>query len=105
MEVALSVVAVPRLDAAVEATAYYVTSEALTNALKHAQTDHVDVHIAVDGAQLRVEVTDHGVGGASADQGSGLAGLRDRVQALGGELSIDSGSGGTTVCAVIPLAG
>lgn len=103
MRVTLSAGPVPRLDGAVEATAYYVTSEALTNTLKHARTDHVDVRLAVDGGQLRVEVTDQGVGGASADQGSGLAGLRDRVQALGGELSVDSGSGGTTVCAVIPL--
>jgi signal transduction histidine kinase len=105
MEVTLSVGPVPRLDAAVEATAYYVTSEALTNTLKHARTDHADVHITVDGTQLRVTVTDHGVGGASADQGSGLAGLADRVQALGGELNVESGGGGTTVCAVIPLAG
>jgi signal transduction histidine kinase len=103
MEVALTVGDVPRLDAAVEATAYFVTSEALTNALKHAETDHVDVRIAVAGAELRVEVRDGGVGGASLDGGSGLAGLRDRVEALGGELGVESGSGGTTVRAVIPL--
>ncbi|WP_072482456.1 sensor histidine kinase [Amycolatopsis australiensis] len=103
MEVALSVGTVPRLDAAVEATAYFVTSEALTNALKHAQTDRADVRIAVDGARLRVEVTDRGAGGASVEGGSGLAGLRDRVQALGGELDVTSGPGGTTVRAVIPL--
>ncbi|MDQ7802635.1 sensor histidine kinase [Amycolatopsis sp. A133] len=104
MEVALTVGTVPRLDAAVEATAYFVTSEALTNALKHARTDRADVRIAVDGAELRVEVTDAGVGGADAEGGSGLAGLRDRVQALGGELDVASGPGGTTVTAVIPLA-
>lgn len=104
MEVTLSASTVPRLDAAVEATAYFVTSEALTNALKHARTDHVDVHIAVDGAELRVEVTDRGVGGASLDGGTGLAGLRDRVQALDGELDVSSGDG-TTVRAVIPLDG
>ncbi|OXM64580.1 histidine kinase [Amycolatopsis vastitatis] len=104
MEVGLSVGTVPRLDAAVEATAYFVTSEALTNALKHAQTDHVDVRIAVEGAELRVAVTDAGAGGADLEGGTGLAGLRDRVQALGGELEVASGPGGTTVCAVIPLA-
>jgi signal transduction histidine kinase len=103
MDVALSVGTVPRLDSAVEATAYFVTSEALTNALKHAQTDHVDVRITVEGAVLRVEVTDTGVGGADLEGGSGLAGLRDRVQALDGELGVRSGPGRTTVCAVIPL--
>ncbi|MGV9368162.1 sensor histidine kinase [Amycolatopsis sp. NPDC003731] len=104
MEVALTVGTVPRLDAAVEATAYFVTSEALTNALKHARTDRADVRIEVAGAELRVEVTDAGVGGADAEGGTGLAGLRDRVQALGGELDVTSGAGGTTVTAVIPLA-
>jgi signal transduction histidine kinase len=103
VDVALSVGEVPRLDAAVEATAYFVTSEALTNALKHAQTDHVAVRIAVAGAELRVEVTDTGVGGADVEGGTGLAGLRDRVQALGGELEVSGGTGGTTVRAVIPL--
>jgi signal transduction histidine kinase len=103
MEVALAVGTVPRLDAAVEATAYFVTSEALTNALKHARTDRADVRIEVTGARLRVEVTDAGVGGAAAEGGTGLAGLRDRVQALGGELDVTSGPAGTTVTAVIPL--
>ncbi|MET8845375.1 ATP-binding protein [Amycolatopsis sp. NPDC004625] len=104
MEVALAVGTVPRLDAAVEATAYFVTSEALTNALKHARAERADVRIAVTGAGLRVEVTDAGVGGADAGKGSGLAGLRDRVQALGGELDVTSGPGGTAVTAVIPMA-
>ncbi|SEF36909.1 Signal transduction histidine kinase [Amycolatopsis pretoriensis] len=103
MEVALTVGTVPRLDSAVEATAYFVTSEALTNALKHAQTDHVNVRIAVEGTELRVAVTDTGVGGADIEGGTGLAGLRDRVQALGGELAVVSGDGGTAVSAVIPL--
>lgn len=104
MEVALTVGTVPRLDAAVEATAYYVTSEALTNTLKHARTGHADVRIAVAGAQLRVEVTDRGVGGADPAGGSGLAGLRDRVQALGGDLCVETSGEGTTIRAVIPLA-
>jgi signal transduction histidine kinase len=103
MAVALTVGTVPRLDAAVEATAYFVTSEALTNALKHARTERADVRIEVTDAGLRVEVTDAGVGGADVEKGSGLAGLRDRVQALGGELDVTSGPGGTTVTAVIPL--
>ena len=104
MEVALTVGTVPRLDSAVEATAYFVTSEALTNAMKHAQTDHVHVRIAVEGTELRVAVTDTGVGGADVEGGTGLAGLRDRVQALGGELSVVSDPAGTAVSAVIPLA-
>ncbi|VVJ19706.1 Two-component system sensor histidine kinase [Amycolatopsis camponoti] len=103
MEVALTVGTVPRLDAAVEATAYFVASEALTNALKHARTDDVVVRIAVEGAELRVEVRDAGVGGASLEGGTGLAGLRDRVEALGGELHVTSDDGGTTVRAAIPL--
>ncbi|MEV4056399.1 sensor histidine kinase [Amycolatopsis sp. NPDC049688] len=105
MEVALAVGTVPRLDAAVEATAYFVTSEALTNALKHARTERADVRIAVTGTELRVEVRDAGVGGADPEGGSGLTGLRDRVQALGGDLCVTSTPGGTTVTAVIPLAG
>ena len=103
--VELSVGTVPRLDGAVEATAYFVISEALTNALKHAKTEHVHVRIAVEKPGLRVEVTDQGVGGADIDGGTGLAGLRDRVRALGGELSVgDAADGtGTTVSAVVPL--
>ncbi len=107
--VELSVSEVPRVDAAVEATAYFVTSEAVTNALKHAQTDRVLVTISIGEPGLRVEVADEGVGGAEIDGGSGLSGLRDRVRALGGELTVSSlkrgndQTCGTLVSAVIPL--
>ncbi|GAA4529606.1 sensor histidine kinase [Amycolatopsis samaneae] len=102
--VELTVDEVPRLDAAVEATAYFLTSEALTNALKHAKADQVRVLIAVEGEGLRVEVADDGVGGAEVDGGTGLAGLRDRVRALGGDLYVHSHQGaGTCVSTTIPL--
>ncbi|MEC3977620.1 sensor histidine kinase [Amycolatopsis sp. H20-H5] len=104
--VELSVASVPRVDAAVEATAYFVVSEAITNALKHARAEHIRVLIVVRESGLRVEIGDDGVGSADIDGGSGLNGLRDRVRALGGELSVRSKTGwGTTVAAVIPLDG
>ncbi|MFI5563024.1 sensor histidine kinase [Amycolatopsis japonica] len=97
---------VPRLSGAVEATAYFVVSEAVTNALKHAQAEQVRVCIRVEEDGLRVDVHDDGVGTADIGGGSGLHGLRDRVRALGGELTVASEPGsGTTVSAVIPLDG
>jgi signal transduction histidine kinase len=94
-----------RLPERVEVTAYYVVSEALTNAAKHADATvvHVDVH-PVDGA-LRVSVRDDGAGGADPTAGSGLVGLRDRVEALGGRISVESPVGtGTSVRAELPLS-
>lgn len=97
---------VPRLSGAVEATAYFVVSEAVTNALKHAQADEVRVGIRVEDDVLRVDVHDDGTGTADIGGGSGLHGLRDRVRALGGELTVVSEpASGTTVSAVIPLGG
>ncbi|MFC3450886.1 sensor histidine kinase [Amycolatopsis speibonae] len=97
---------VPRLSGAVEATAYFVVSEAVTNALKHARAREVRVRIDVEEDSLRVDVHDDGTGMADLDGGSGLHGLRDRVRALGGELTVDGEPGaGTTVSAVIPLGG
>ncbi|KZB80230.1 histidine kinase [Amycolatopsis regifaucium] len=97
---------VPRLSGAVEATAYFVVSEAVTNALKHAQAGEVRVRIGVEEDRLRVEVHDDGTGAADIGGGSGLHGLRDRVRALGGELTIVGEPGsGSTVSAVIPLNG
>ena len=96
-------VSVERLPAPVEATAYFVVAEALTNMAKHASARHADVVArTVDGA-LRVEVRDDGVGGASPD-GSGLVGLADRLVVLDGRLEVDSPpGGGTRLTAVIPL--
>ncbi|MFC7614380.1 sensor histidine kinase [Actinokineospora soli] len=95
----------PRLPAPVEATAYFVVAEALTNVLKHAGAGcRAEVVLSVDRGVLRVEVADDGAGGATIETGSGLGGLRDRVRALDGELTVRSSAGsGTTVTAEIPL--
>jgi PAS domain S-box-containing protein len=92
-----------RLPQQVEAAAYYIVAEALTNASKHADASHVRVHVRqVDGTAL-VEVADDGVGGADETGGSGLRGLCDRVEALGGSLDLLSPPGaGTTLRARIP---
>lgn len=92
------------LPAPVEAAAYYVVSEALTNVAKYAQASSVKVTVGqVNGCAL-VEVADDGVGGADPSRGSGLRGLADRVAALSGKLAIDSPPGaGTRVRAEIPL--
>lgn len=89
----------------VEVGAYYVVAEALTNVAKHADASRADVTVDVDGGALRVVVVDDGVGGADTRGGSGLVGLKDRVEALGGRLQIASPTGqGTTLTAHIPLA-
>jgi PAS domain S-box-containing protein len=93
-----------RLPAPVEAAAYYLVSEALANVAKHAQATLVRVEVDRTDGRARVEVADDGVGGADAGGGSGLRGLADRVEALGGWLGIDSPSGrGTVLVAEIPL--
>jgi len=92
-----------RLAPAVEATAYFVIAEALTNVAKHAQARHVWVTAAPEEGQLQVRVRDDGVGGARLD-GPGLLGLRDRLAALDGRLRVESApGGGTLVAAAIPL--
>lgn len=87
----------------VEATAYYVACEALTNAAKHARASEVEVRVSSRAGNLCVEIEDNGVGGADVDAGSGLRGLVDRVDAVGGHLDLDSPPGsGTTVRVEIP---
>jgi PAS domain S-box-containing protein len=86
-----------RFPAAVEATAYFVVAEALTNAARYADARAVEVAVVHAGERLRVEVRDDGRGGADPAAGSGLRGLADRVAALGGELSLTSPPGGGTV--------
>ena len=84
-------------------TAYYVAAEALANALKHAEARSVVIDITHRNGDLRVMVADDGCGGAAVRPGSGLAGLRDRVTATGGELAVDSSPGaGTRVEARLP---
>ena len=93
-----------RLSPAVEATAYFVVSEALANAAKYASATHASVGADCRGSMLHVEVGDNGVGGADASRGSGIRGLEDRVAALGGRITIESPPGqGTLVVADIPL--
>jgi PAS domain S-box-containing protein len=92
-----------RLPPPVEAAAYYIVAEALTNASKHARASRVRVLVRRSDGDVLVEVADDGVGGADQRGGSGLRGLRDRVEALGGELGLESGAGaGTTLTARLP---
>jgi signal transduction histidine kinase len=100
-----SEVSVERLPSAVEATAYFIVAEALTNVAKHARAEHAEVRACVEHDTLRVEVRDDGVGGVRPE-GIGLVGLADRLAALDGTLEIESpAEGGTLVTATIPLAG
>jgi signal transduction histidine kinase len=93
-----------RLPEPVEVSAYYVVAEALTNAARHARASAVSVEAEVAGGLLRVAVRDDGAGGAGFTGGSGLAGLKDRVEALGGRLVLDSPRGaGTSLRAELPL--
>ena len=79
-------------------------AEALTNVAKYAQATAAEVTIAVEGGAIRVEVSDDGGGGADPEAGSGLRGLTDRVEALGGTLRVESPEGrGTRVTAQLPL--
>jgi signal transduction histidine kinase len=94
-----------RLPENVEVTAYYVASEALTNAAKHAHASEVRITVDVDARWLVLTVRDDGTGGADASRGSGLVGLHDRVGALGGALVVHSEPGaGTVLTAQIPVA-
>jgi signal transduction histidine kinase len=98
-------IALARFPAAVEATAYFVISEALANVARHAQASKAEVTACTDGTRLVLEIRDDGIGGAPARGGSGLTGLADRVAALGGRLTITSpAGGGTTIRADLPCA-
>jgi signal transduction histidine kinase len=93
-----------RLPDPVEAAAYYVVAEALTNVAKYARANAVVVDVARENGHALIEVRDDGVGGAVPGRGTGLRGLVDRVEALGGRLEIDSPEGaGTTLRAKIPV--
>lgn len=95
-----------RLPEAVEVALYYFVSEALTNAAKHARASVVRVELCVTDSIARIAVRDDGVGGAGFDGGSGLIGLKDRTEALGGRLEIISPCGvGTTLRAEVPTEG
>jgi signal transduction histidine kinase len=95
-----------RLPERVEVASYFVVSEALANAAKHARASVARVGVETIGSRLHVSIADDGVGGADPSQGSGLIGLTDRVQALGGTLSVLSPPGkGTTIRVELPLGG
>jgi signal transduction histidine kinase len=92
-----------RVDPTAEVTAYFVISEAVTNARKYADATAIDVRAAASQGVLRVEIIDDGRGGASERAGSGLQGLRDRVEAIGGSFEVDSADRhGTRIVAVLP---
>src|SRR5262249_17344653 len=94
----IQVVGLPdgRFEPEAEAAAYFVVAEALTNAQKYSHARTVQVRVAWQRGKLEVRVDDDGIGGASESAGSGLAGLRDRVEALGGEFAVDSRAGEST---------
>ena len=93
-----------RFPAEIEASAYFIVAEALTNIVKHAGATRAEVRTSVEQGVLRVEVRDDGVGGADP-LSHGLVGMSDRVAALRGRLQIDSPVGrGTSVVATLPVA-
>jgi len=100
----LDVTANARFPEPVEIAAYYVASEALANAMKHAQASRVEISLATLNGSLLLSVRDDGIGGADPARGSGLAGLADRVEALGGSIHLQSAAGaGTHITVDLPL--
>jgi PAS domain S-box-containing protein len=103
LEVEIGALPPKRLPERVEVAVYYLVAEALTNVAKYSQVDRAAVSIRLEGSVAIVEVDDRGRGGASMSAGSGLRGLADRVEALGGTLALDSpAGGGTKLRAAIP---
>jgi signal transduction histidine kinase len=93
-----------RLPEQIEVAAYYATSEALTNAAKHAQASVVHVEVEARDTTVRLTIRDDGIGGADPRHGSGLVGLSDRIEALGGTLQLTSPARvGTTLLIEIPV--
>ena len=93
------------LSPATTHTAYFVVAEALANAVKHSRAERVEVRLSIEGERLRMEVADDGIGGARLDRGTGLRGLVDRVDVLGGAIDVASPAGkGTTVRVELPCA-
>ena len=95
-----------RLPERIEVAAYYVVSEALTNAAKHSRASRVEVDVGVADDTLRLLIRDNGVGGADPSRGSGLIGLSDRVEAVGGRIEVTSlPAEGTSLLVTMPLTG
>jgi len=104
--VSLDVAVEHRLSDPVEVAAYYVVAEALTNTAKYAYASEVTVRAETKSAKLGLSIQDDGIGGADTRNGSGLIGLKDRVEVLGGHMKITSHPGsGTTLHISIPLTG
>jgi signal transduction histidine kinase len=94
-----------RLPDRIEVAAYYVVSEALTNTAKHARASGVRVEVKADDEVMEISIRDDGVGGADPTAGSGLMGLRDRVETLGGKVRISSAARvGTSLLVTIPIS-
>jgi signal transduction histidine kinase len=92
------------LPESTEIGAYYIVSEALTNAAKHSHATVVHVEVRVDDGLVQLSISDDGVGGADPGRGSGLVGLRDRVEALGGRIEILSPAGArTSLLVTVPI--
>ena len=97
-------VAIERLPEEVEAAVYFLCSEALANVAKYASASSVAISVAVSDGVVHVEIADDGVGGADPARGSGLRGLADRLEALGGTLTIESFPGkGTRLLGEVPF--
>ncbi|GAA3416972.1 GAF domain-containing sensor histidine kinase [Streptosporangium vulgare] len=104
LPVELELAPVPRLPERVEVALYYTAAEALTNVAKHANASVVYVTLGMAGAAVRLSIRDDGGGGADYGKGSGLIGLRDRVETLGGRLRVESSvEEGTSLSVVIPI--
>jgi len=102
--VGLNITMDARLPEPIEVAAYFVASETLANAAKHSQASRIDLSLSESDGSLELSVGDDGVGGADAARGSGLVGLTDRVEALGGMIRVDSLPGkGTKITAELPL--
>ena len=102
--VALEVMTEERFPQPVEVAAYFVASESMANAAKHSRSTRINVALKVKNEFLLLSVCDDGVGGADPGRGSGLVGLRDRVEALGGSLEITSKPGdGTSLVVALPI--
>ena len=104
MPVELDLRAGRRLPDQVEVAAYYAVSEALANAAKHARASAVYVELDAPDTVVRLAIRDDGIGGADPAKGSGLTGLRDRIETVGGTLEVTSpAGGGTTLLIEIPV--
>jgi len=102
--VELEVMTRGRFPQPVEVAAYFAASESMANAAKHSQASRIDVALTLENEELLLSVSDDGIGGADPGRGSGLVGLRDRVEALGGSLEINSKPGeGTSLAATLPF--